>query len=90
MLILDSEGKLAGVITRGDGVRALDNDPSGEVTVLEAGTWDVVVTYPNELLHEASAKMLRNSIGRLPVVDRDDPRFTPSIRPRSRRALHSD
>jgi CIC family chloride channel protein len=74
LLILDPEGKLAGVITRGDVVRALDNDPSGGMSVLEAGTRDVVVTYPNELLHDASAKMLRNSVGRLPVVDRDDPR----------------
>ncbi len=74
MLILDSEGKLAGVITRGDVVRALDKDPSGGLSVLEAGTRDVVVTYPNELLHDASAKMLRNAVGRLPVVDRDDPR----------------
>jgi chloride channel protein, CIC family len=74
MLILDSEGKLAGVITRGDVVRALDKDPSGGLSVLEAGTRNVVVTYPNELLHDASAKMLRNSVGRLPVVDRDDPR----------------
>jgi CBS domain-containing protein len=74
MLILDSEGKLAGVITRGDVVRVLDKDPSGGLSVLEAGTRDVVVTYPNELLHDASAKMLRNAVGRLPVVDRDDPR----------------
>ena len=73
MLILDSEGKLAGVITRGDVVRALDKDPSGGLSVLEAGTRDVIVTYPNELLHDASAKMLRNSVGRLPVVDRDNP-----------------
>lgn len=74
MLILDSEGELAGVITRGDVVRALDKDPSGGLSVLEAGTRDVVVTYPNELLYDASAKMLRNAVGRLPVVDRDDPR----------------
>jgi CIC family chloride channel protein len=74
LLILNPEGKLAGVITRGDVVRALDNDPSGGMSVLEAGTRDVVVTYPNELLHDASAKMLRNGVGRLPVVDRDDPR----------------
>jgi H+/Cl- antiporter ClcA len=74
MLILDSEGKVAGVITRGDVMRALDADPSGALTVLEAGSRDVVVTYPDEMLHDASAKMLRNNIGRLPVVDREDPR----------------
>jgi chloride channel protein, CIC family len=74
MLILDSEGKLAGVITRGDVMRALDADPSGASSVLDAGTRDVVVTYPDEMLHDASAKMLRNNIGRLPVVDRKDSR----------------
>ncbi|HXM62673.1 MAG TPA: chloride channel protein [Terriglobales bacterium] len=74
MLILDSDGNLAGVITRGDVMRALDADPSGASTVLDAGTRDVVVTYPDEMLHDASSKMLRNNIGRLPVVDRKDPR----------------
>jgi CIC family chloride channel protein len=72
VLILDADGKLAGIITRGDVMRALDKDPSGVMTVLDAGTQNVIVTYPNELLHDASAKMLRNGIGRLPVVDRAD------------------
>jgi H+/Cl- antiporter ClcA len=72
MLILDTEGKLAGVITRGDVMRALDADPTGALSVLDAGTRDVVVTYPDEMLHDASAKMLRNNVGRLPVVDRKD------------------
>jgi chloride channel protein, CIC family len=74
MFIVDAEGKLTGVITRGDVMRALDTDPAGTSTVLDAGTRDVVVTYPDETLHDASAKMLRNNIGRLPVVDRKDPR----------------
>jgi CBS domain-containing protein len=34
MFVLDSEGKLAGVITRGDVMRALDADPGGGLTVL--------------------------------------------------------
>ena len=74
MVILDADGKLAGVITRGDVMRSLDTDPRGTSTVLDAGTRGVVVTYPDETLHEASAKMLRNNIGRLPVVDRKDAR----------------
>ena len=72
MFILGSDGKLVGVITRGDVMRALDQDPSGAMSVLEAGTRDVIVTYPNETLHEASTKMLRNGIGRLPVIDNAD------------------
>ena len=73
MFVVDSDGRLVGVITRGDVMRELDQDSSGTRTVLDAGTKKVVVTYPDELLHDASAKMLRNDIGRLPVVERDDP-----------------
>jgi len=73
MFIVDANNRLSGVITRGDVMRALDRDPSGEITVLEAGNQNVIVSYPDELLHDASIKMLRNNIGRLPVVDRYDP-----------------
>ncbi|HMH05440.1 MAG TPA: chloride channel protein [Terriglobales bacterium] len=72
LVILDRDGKLAGIITRGDVMRALDSDPSGAMSVLDAGTRQVIVTYPDEVLHDACAKMLRNDIGRLPVVDRLD------------------
>ena len=74
MLVLDRDGRLEGVITRGDIMRALDKDPSGAMSVLDAGTREVIVTYPDELLHDAAAKMLRYNIGRLPVVDRGDQR----------------
>ncbi|HWH60337.1 MAG TPA: chloride channel protein [Terriglobales bacterium] len=72
MLVLDGEGKLSGIITRGDVLRALEKNPSG--TVLDACSRNVVVTYPDETLHEASEKMLRYNVGRLPVVDRADER----------------
>ena len=70
MLVVDSEGKLSGVITRGDILRGLDQDPS--MTVLEASSRDIVVTYPDETLNDAAAKMLRYNVGRLPVVERGD------------------
>lgn len=74
LFIVDEEGKLAGLITRGDILRSLDQDPAGAGTVLDAGSRQLVVTYPDELISEASEKMLHNDIGRLPVVDRSDPR----------------
>lgn len=40
----------------------------------EAGKTHLVVTYPDELVSEAAAKLLRFDIGRLPVVDRADER----------------
>jgi len=74
LLILDDDGKLAGIITRGDLLRALDKDSSGAMTVQQAGSTRLVVTHPDELVSEAASKMLRYDIGRLPVVDRADGR----------------
>src|SRR6266567_1610697 len=74
LLILDSAGMLTGIITRGDVLRALDKDSSGVATVLEAGSTHLVVTYPDELVSEAAAKLLRLDIRRLLVVHRSDER----------------
>jgi CBS domain-containing protein len=74
LLILDEAGKLVGIITRGDILRALDKDASGAATVQEAGSTKLVVTYPDELVSEAAAKLLRYDVGRLPVVERGDER----------------
>jgi H+/Cl- antiporter ClcA/CBS domain-containing protein len=74
LLIQDREGKLAGIITRGDILRALAADPTGSMTVEGAGSTDLVLTYTDELVSEAAAKLLRYDIGRLPVVDRTDER----------------
>lgn len=43
-----------------------------EQNILEAGNDDLIVTYPDESLHDAVAKMVRNNIGRLPVISRGD------------------
>jgi chloride channel protein, CIC family len=73
-IIFDEAGALAGMITRGDVLRAIEqyNDPN--LTVIQAGSRSLVVTYPDEILYEAIEKMLRHDIGRLPVVTRDNPR----------------
>jgi chloride channel protein, CIC family len=72
LLIVDAEGKLAGIVTRGDILRALDKDSSGAMTVEEAGSAKLVVTYPDEVVAEAAAKLLQFDVGRLPVVERGD------------------
>ncbi len=72
-LILNKENKLAGIITRGDVVRSLQQNPAGTMTVLEAGKQDLVVAYPDEPLHDAISRMLRRDVGRLPVVSRQNP-----------------
>jgi H+/Cl- antiporter ClcA len=71
--LVDDAGRVVGMLTRGDLMRALDRDGSDEETALDAGTGDPVVTYPDELLDTAAARMLSHDVGRLPVVSRDDP-----------------
>ena len=73
-LIVDEGGRLAGIITRGDVVRALELGSNDGMTVMEAGSSNLIVTYPDELLQDAVTKMVRNDIGRLPVVSREDHR----------------
>ncbi len=62
--------RLIGIITWGDIVKTLAGESDEEKTVLEAGNDELIVTYPDELLYDAVSKMLRNDVGRLPVVDR--------------------
>jgi H+/Cl- antiporter ClcA/CBS domain-containing protein len=71
-LIVDDEGRLAGIITRGDLLRAIEKTPNGR-TVLEAGTRHLIVTFADEILHDAVTRMVHHDIGRLPVVRRDNP-----------------
>jgi len=70
--IVDDGGRLVGMLTRGDLVRALEQVDADGQTVLEAGTRSLVLTYPDELLERPRRKCWSHDIGRLPVVSRDD------------------
>ena len=72
-LLVDEAGRLAGIITRGDIVRAMRRPGAETLPASEAGSTDLVVTYVDEPLHDALGKMLSRDIGRLPVVDRGAP-----------------
>ncbi|HXT73654.1 MAG TPA: chloride channel protein [Candidatus Angelobacter sp.] len=69
--ICDADGKLVGIVTQGDLLRALKLDPAGKIKVLDAGAQSLVVAYPDERAFDALYRMLNNNIGRLPVVSRD-------------------
>jgi H+/Cl- antiporter ClcA/CBS domain-containing protein len=71
--ILDEEEKLVGIITRGDVLRTLEKGVDENMTVLDAGSRNLIVAYADEILQEAVMKMLRHDIGRLPVVERNKP-----------------
>ncbi|HEX2622779.1 MAG TPA: chloride channel protein [Phototrophicaceae bacterium] len=75
LLITDEQNKLRGIITRGDLLKVLreSQEELQDETVLGAGTTDVIVTYPDMPIRAALNQMLRNDIGRMPVVSRSDP-----------------
>jgi chloride channel protein, CIC family len=71
--IVANSGKLAGIITEGDLLRALETNPTGEVSVFEAGSHPPIVAYADEPLEDALHRMLQRDVGRLPVVSREEP-----------------
>jgi len=71
--VVDENERLVGLVTRGDLVRALELEDGENATVSDLGSRRLVVTHDDELLEEATAKMIAHDIGRLPVVDREDP-----------------
>jgi CBS domain-containing protein len=73
VVILAEDGALAGMITRNDVVKALRDGNPRQRTVLEAGNSKPIVAHPDEPLHSALRRMLKNDVGRLPVVERVDP-----------------
>jgi H+/Cl- antiporter ClcA/predicted transcriptional regulator len=70
--LVDDDGALVGLVTRGDLVRAIDTT-EGEASVLDIGARTLVVAFPDELLETALQRMSRAGVGRLPVVSRDEP-----------------
>src|SRR5437879_462408 len=71
-VLVDDRGRVTGLLTRGDLIRALDELDDDRPTVLDAATRSLIVAYPDELLDEATARMLEANVGRLPVVSRED------------------
>ncbi len=72
-LLVDGAGRLTGILTRGDLLRALQTAGGESRPLQEFGTTGPMVTYPDELLQQAVEKMAARGVGRLPVVARDDP-----------------
>lgn len=72
--IATSDARLAGIVTQGDLLRALEKDPKGRMTVLDAGGSKLIVAYPDEVVFDVLFRMLKNNVGRMPVVSRENPR----------------
>jgi len=71
--IVDANGMLAGIITKGDVLRSVGESAFESMTVEEVGTKDLVVAFPDDTVSSAVMKMLTHDIGRLLVVDPQNP-----------------
>ncbi len=76
LVVLDSSGALAGILTVRDVEAARER---GAETVGEACTHSVDTAFPDEPLSIALQRMSWRDIGRLPVVGRDNPRHLVGI-----------
>lgn len=65
-----NQGKLVAVVNRAD-ILAVPTD-SLEIPVIDIGTREIYTVFPEDTLADAAEKMIAHSIGRLPVVSRDD------------------
>lgn len=70
-LLTEPDGRLAGIVTRGD---LLNTAEDLDKPLRRWAASPLIVTHPDESLQTAMEKMIRYNVGRLPVVPRDDPR----------------
>ena len=74
-LALDAEGKLVGVITLQDLERAIHHEQENwhDITVQAVMTRNLLVAYRDEPIGKALQRLGLRDVGRLAVVDREDP-----------------
>ena len=73
VLLLDEGQILVGILTRRELLQALQKDPQGRRQVRDIACKEVIRAYPDEVLNDVIARMLKHDIGRLPVVTRENP-----------------
>ncbi|MCE4601842.1 MAG: chloride channel protein [Desulfurococcales archaeon] len=80
--VVDGEGRVVGMITERD-IARYDRTKLDKVRVEEAMTRHLVVATPDETLDDAMTKIIRYTVGRLPVVeDLDTMRLVGIVTPR--------
>ena len=72
LIVVDSEGQLAGVLTSTDFVKLTsESDVAGDTTVSDHMSENVITVSAADSIQEAAVKMIRQDIQHLPVLDSD-------------------
>lgn len=72
--VLDEEGNLYGVVTLQDLRNVLTRPSADALTVADIATRSILTAYPDEPMWAALKRLSTRDVGRLPVVDRHNPR----------------
>ncbi|HIQ05792.1 MAG TPA: CBS domain-containing protein [Anaerolineae bacterium] len=72
--VLDENGELFGMVTLQDLRNALSRSDAESLTAADIATRSVLTVYPDEPMWTALKRMSIRDLGRLPVVDRNNPR----------------
>ncbi len=67
------DGELLGIITFDD-LRKVPEERQDEIRVEDMAVKEVIVAYPDENMKQVMDRLYQNNIGRLPVVERTDPK----------------
>jgi CIC family chloride channel protein len=72
--VVDAEGGLVGMVTDSDVEAALSRGDFTDLTVDDIAVKSLVVAYPDEYVHDVFVKLGAREVGRIPVVERGNPK----------------
>jgi CIC family chloride channel protein len=72
VFVADGAGTLLGTVSRDD-VERLQRETPSERLIVDVATLDPPHAYPDETLHDATLRMLKAGVARLPVITRERP-----------------
>lgn len=72
--IVDKDGNFCGIVTLSDVEAVIAKCSPEGLTVSDIGCTSVIVAYPDQYLHDVLVKLGAGDVGRIPVVDRDNPK----------------
>lgn len=72
--VVDKGGDFVGVVTLADVEAAMSRGDFSDLTVDDIASKSVVVAYPDEHIHDVFVKLGTQDVGRIPVVERGNPK----------------
>ena len=72
--VIDKDGNFSGMVTLSDVEAAVARGSIADLTVGNIASKSVITAYPDQYLHDVMVGLGEREVGRIPVVDRSDPK----------------